>query len=164
MHYELTDQFIVATDAEQTWRFFSDAENLPAITPPWLKFTVRTPTPIVLQHDSLIDYTIRVMGLPVRWRTQIIDWTPPRQFIDLQIRGPYALWRHQHLFAPVEQGTHCSDRVIYRVPTPVLGRLMHALFVRRQLLEIFRYRREVIGQRLGWVKAVQPDVEIRRIG
>jgi ligand-binding SRPBCC domain-containing protein len=160
MYFQLTDRFVVAADAERTWEFFSSAENLPRITPPWLRFTVQTPGPILLQNDSLIEYTIRWMGLPIHWRTRIIDWQPTRQFIDLQIRGPYRLWHHQHTFAPVPDGTECSDRVIYALPFAPLDRLAHALTVRRQLLSIFRFRREVIARELGWTRGVQQDVEI----
>lgn len=161
MFYELTDHFIVAADLAKTWEFFSAAGNLPAITPPWLNFTIRTPEPIVLKQDAQLDYTIHWMGLPIRWRTRIIDWSPPRQFIDLQIRGPYALWHHQHRFTPTDSGTDCTDRVIYRVPGPVINRLLHATIIRRQLLGIFRFRRKVIEEKLGMIATVQQDVTIK---
>jgi ligand-binding SRPBCC domain-containing protein len=163
MFYELTDHFVVAAPPDKTWDFFGRAENLPAITPPWLGFTIHTPAPITIGPDSLLDYTIRWAGLPIRWRTRIIDWSPPRQFIDLQVRGPYALWHHQHTFEPVADGVECRDRVIYKLPVPGVSRLVHAAIVKRQLLGIFRYRREVIGRELGWVRAVQPDVEVGRL-
>ena len=163
MLYELTDHFIVRADLPRAWAFFSSAENLPAITPTWLGFTIDTPAPIVIGQDSMLDYTIRWAGLPVKWKTRIIDWSPPHSFIDLQIRGPYALWHHQHRFESGEEGTICTDRVIYRLPFGPLGRIAHAAMVRRQLLEIFRYRRTIIGRELGWVRAVQADVEVRPI-
>ena len=165
MFYELTDHFIVRAGTEQTWQFFSDAENLPAITPPTLGFRVVTPTPITIGNDSLLDYEIRWLGVPLRWRTRIIDWDPPRQFIDLQVRGPYTLWHHQHRFEPSAggEGTECRDRVIYKLPLPLVGRATHALVVRKQLLAIFRFRRKVIGERLGWVRAVQDDVQVRSL-
>ena len=162
MDYELTDHFAVAANIDRCWSFFGNAENLPLITPPWLKFTIAMPEPpLAIAQDAVLDYTIRWMGVPVRWRTKIIDWSPPRQFIDLQIRGPYALWHHQHRFEPIDGGVRCFDRVIYRLPVPVVGRVVHAAVVRKQLLEIFRYRRKVIGENLGLLRAVQEDVEIR---
>lgn len=163
MHYELTDRFVVRSTPEETWAFFSQAKNLPDITPPWLNFTVTTPGSLEITQDSVIDYTIRWLGIPVKWRTLIIDWSPLRQFIDLQIRGPYALWHHQHTFTPVADGVECADRVIYRLPASFLGGVMHAAIVRKQLTQIFQYRRRIIGERLGWVRAVQPDVRIGRL-
>lgn len=163
MYHELTDHFVVASSPEKTWRFFSSAENLPRITPASLGFKILTPSPIAIGSDSLLDYTIRWAGIPIRWRTRIIDWSPPNQFIDLQIRGPYTLWHHQHTFKPVADGVECTDRVIYKVPVPIVGRIVNALVVKRQLLSIFRFRRTIIGQDLGWVRAVQPDVIIRNL-
>jgi ligand-binding SRPBCC domain-containing protein len=161
--YALTDQFVVAASPAETWRFFSAAESLPLITPPWLAFTMRMPGTIDIAQDTLLDYTIAWLGIPVRWRTRIIDFSPPRQFIDLQIQGPYALWHHQHTFEPVAGGVLCRDRVIYQLPFGPLGRITHALLVRRQLGAIFRYRRRVIARELGWVRAVQDDIEIRAV-
>lgn len=164
MHYELTDRFVVAASPEKAWAFFSSADNLPAITPPWLDFTIDTPRPVTIGPGAVLDYTIRWAKLPVRWRTLIVDWEPPARFVDLQLRGPYALWHHTHTFAPVDGGVECSDKVIYRLPVPGVGRAVHALLVKQQLLAIFRYRREVIGRELGWVRAVQEDVKIRALG
>ena len=160
MYYELTDRFQVSSGIDRVWSFFSAAENLPLITPPWLRFQVRTQESSAIRQDFILDYTIRWLGVPVRWRTKIIDWSPPRQFIDLQVRGPYALWLHQHTFTETADGVECRDRVVYRLPVPVVGRVVHAAVVRRQLLDIFRFRRKVVGEHLGWVRAVQEDVEI----
>jgi ligand-binding SRPBCC domain-containing protein len=162
VYYELTDRFEVPASPDDVWAFFSRAENLADITPPWLNFTVETPSPITLHRGALIDHTIRWLGVPIRWRTKIIDWSPPRQFIDLQLRGPYALWHHQHTFKPTDHGTVlCSDHVTYKLPGGPLGRLAQPLMVKRQLLEIFRFRRDVIGKRLGGIQPLA-DVEIRR--
>lgn len=163
MYYELTDRFIVRADLDRTWRFFSMAENLPRITPPWLNFTVQTPAPITIGPESVLDYTIRWAGVPIRWRTLITDWRPPMGFEDLQIKGPYTMWLHQHRFEPSDEGVICSDRVIYKLPGGPIGRLANTLTVRRQLTDIFRYRRQVITEDLGWVRAVQEDVQVKRI-
>ena len=166
MVYELTDHFEVAADVDRCWQFFGSAENLPLITPPWLRFTIAMPAPLpAIGPESGLDYTIRWMGVPVQWRTRIIDWSPPHQFIDLQIRGPYGLWHHQHTFTPLPDGggVRCFDRVIYQLPVPGVRRAVHALVVRKQLIEIFRFRRKVIGKHLGWARAVQEDVEIRSL-
>src|SRR5688572_12253434 len=162
MYYELTDHFDVASDAQRCWEFFGSAANLPLITPPWLNFQIAMPTPLpAIEQDAVLDYTIRWLGVKVGWRTKIIDWSPPRQFVDFQVRGPYALWHHQHRFEPLDGGgggggggggVRCFDRVIYQLPVPLVRRVVHAAVVRRQLLEIFRYRRKVIGEHLGGLR------------
>jgi ligand-binding SRPBCC domain-containing protein len=161
--YELTDEFVVGAELGRTWEFFSRSQNLSRITPPWLGFRNVT-VPERVGEDSLMDHTIRWAGVPVRWRTRIVEWEPMRQFVDLQVRGPYAMWHHRHRFEAVPDGTRCEDRVLYRLPMGVVGRAVHALLVRGQLLEIFRYRRRVIGESLGWVRAIRPDVGIRPVG
>jgi hypothetical protein len=160
VYYELSDRFEVKTNLAETWSFFSTAENLPLITPPQLRFTVTTPRPIRIQRDTILDYVVRPFSFPLKWKTRIIDWSPPRQFIDLQIKGPYALWHHQHRFSDSPGGTLCEDRVIYRLPFGPLGRLFHPVTVLRQLLDIFRFLRRVIAEKLGWVRAVQKDMKI----
>ena len=162
MIYQLTDQFVVKSDLEQTWDFFSKAENLPRITPAWMRFEIKTPPPINIRQDTILDYAIHWMGIPMGWKSQIIDWSPPRQFIDLQLRGPYELWHHQHTFTASEEGTICTDRVTYKVPGWIVGRMMNAMIVRRQLTGIFEYRRTVIAKELGMVREIQP-VKIKSV-
>jgi ligand-binding SRPBCC domain-containing protein len=163
VYYQLTDSFEVRANIDQCWQFFGDAKNLPRITPPWLGFSIEDAPPAGIVQDSVLNYTIRWCGIPIRWRTRIIDWSPPHQFIDLQVRGPYALWHHQHTFRPTESGVLCMDRVVYQLPVPVIRRVAHALLVKPQLIEIFNYRRKVIAEHLGWVRAVQEDVRVERI-
>ena len=124
---------------DEVFAYFSGAHNLQAITPPWLKFEVLTPAPIDLKPGALIDYRIRVHGLPIRWRTEITEWNPPHRFVDVQLHGPYTLWHHTHAFEERDGGTLCTDAVRYR---PRGGVLMNWLFVRRDVERIFAYRRE----------------------
>jgi ligand-binding SRPBCC domain-containing protein len=130
----------------EVFPFFADARNLEALTPAWLKFEVLTPAPVELCRGALIDYRIRVHGLPIRWRTEIAEWDPPRQFVDVQLRGPYTLWHHTHTFEERDGGTLCRDRVRYR---PRGGALIHWLFVRRDVERIFQYRQQRLAARFG---------------
>ena len=124
---------------DEVFAFFADARNLETLTPPWLKFEVLTPAPIAMRPGTLIDYRIRVHGFPSRWRTEITAWDPPHRFVDVQLRGPYTLWHHTHIFEERAGGTLCLDHVRYR---PRGGALVHWLFVRRDVERIFRYRQE----------------------
>jgi ligand-binding SRPBCC domain-containing protein len=129
---------------ERAFAFFGDARNLEAITPPWLRFRVVTPDPIAMRRGALIDYRLRLHGLPLRWRTRIDAWEPPHRFVDSQLRGPYALWEHTHTFAPAGAGVVMSDRVRYALP-----RFAPAWFVRRDLDRIFDYRARAIAEGVG---------------
>ncbi len=139
----------LARPVKEVFEFFSDAYNLEALTPPLLQFQVLTPAPIVLQAGALIDYKLRIHGLPLRWRTRIDLWNPPYEFVDLQLRGPYKLWRHRHTFLEQRGGTTMIDHVDYELPFGPLGRLVHAVKVRRDVETIFDYRAKVIGDRFA---------------
>ena len=124
---------------DEVFPFFSEARNLELLTPPWLKFEVLTPAPIVMRPGTLIDYRIKIHGIPIRWRTEITEWDPPLRFVDVQLSGPYTLWHHVHTFIEHDGGTLCRDEVRYR---PRGGALMNWLFVRADVERIFRYRQE----------------------
>ena len=121
--------------------FFADARNLEAITPPLLRFRVVTPDPIAMQVGTLIQYRLRLRGVPVNWLTTIQEWEPPHRFVDVQLRGPYALWHHTHdLEDDGAGGTIMRDTVRYAIGFGPFGELAQRLFVARDLEAIFDFR------------------------
>jgi ligand-binding SRPBCC domain-containing protein len=145
IHEFTSEQWLPVARAE-LFPFFADAANLQEITPPWLDFRVATPQPLAMRVGALIDSRLKVRGIPLRWRSEITAWEPPRRFIDEQRRGPYRLWIHEHLFEQREGGTMITDRVRYAVPG---GALINWLFVRRDLVRIFAHRTTALGRRFG---------------
>ncbi len=127
---------------EEVFDFYSDAFNLERLTPPFLKFRVLTPPPIVMREGVVIDYRLRLRGFPVRWRSRITLWEPPRLFVDEQVRGPYRLWRHRHVFEEVDGGTLAVDSVEYAVPG---GALVNRFLVEPDLKRIFDYRQSKLA-------------------
>ena len=141
---------ILPKPRSEVFAFFADAGNLERITPPFLGFQILTPLPISMKSGAIIEYRIRLFGVPMRWRTRIDSWTPETSFVDVQERGPYALWHHTHSFEELEGGrTRMIDRVVYRAPLGVLGSFARWLFIARTLDRIFDYRYEVIEQIFG---------------
>jgi hypothetical protein len=144
MHTLERSQFIAAP-VDDLFAFFSNAANLEAITPPWLGFKMLTPGPVAIEGGTILEYGLRVHGVPLRWRSLISRWNPPSGFVDEQLSGPYRTWVHEHVFEPVEGGTLMCDTVRYELPLGALGRLVERFWVRRDLARIFDYRAEKIA-------------------
>jgi len=130
----------------EVFPIFADAGNLDLLTPPWLRFEILTPRPIEMKVGALIDYRLRLRGLPIRWRTRINEWEPLVRFVDEQVRGPYRLWHHTHTFVERAGGTLVGDRVRYAVPG---GALVNTLFVQRDVARIFAYRQQKLAELLA---------------
>jgi hypothetical protein len=133
----------------EVFAFFADAANLEALTPPFLAFHIESALPIDMRPGAIIDYRLKLHGVPVRWRTVIESFEPGVRFVDTQARGPYRVWHHEHRFRDTEDGgTEVIDDVHYELPLPPFGRIAHP-FVRRELRRVFDYRRQVIAERFG---------------
>jgi ligand-binding SRPBCC domain-containing protein len=127
---------------EEVYLFFSRPENLQVLTPAWLQFRM-VEAPAALAAGSLIRYRLSWHGLPIRWTTEISAWNPPHGFVDREVKGPYALWNHEHWFVEHEGGTTMRDRVAYALPFGWIGRLAHGA-VRRDLETMFDFRAEAM--------------------
>lgn len=143
--FRLSCEQWVPQQRDKVFEFFSDAFQLEALTPPWLNFVVLTPRPIQMSAGRLIDYRLRLHGIPLRWQSRIDTWEPPVRFVDMQTRGPYKRWHHEHVFEEVDGGTLCRDVIHYSVPG---GWLVERFLVRPDLLKIFTYRRNQLPQLL----------------
>jgi len=140
IHALIREQELVGTP-DEAFGFFGDARNLEAITPPLLRFTVITPAPIPMAVGTLIEYRLRVHGLPIRWQTLIQEWVPGERFVDVQLRGPYALWHHTHTFEALPgDRTLMRDIVRYAIGFGPLGQVAHRAFVARDVAAIFDHR------------------------
>ncbi|TSA20416.1 CDP-paratose 2-epimerase [bacterium] len=140
----LKRQQLIRQPLEETFSFFSHPENLAMLTPASLEFQMLTPAPIEMKEGAVIDYTVRPFIFPLRWTTFITDFKPPHRFADLQLRGPYAYWHHAHTFTETDDGTMMTDEIHYALPFGLLGKIAHALFVRRQLDMIFDFRKATL--------------------
>jgi ligand-binding SRPBCC domain-containing protein len=144
--FSLHSEIRLRKPLEEVFAFFADARNLERLTPPWLHFEVLTPGPVVMRPGTLIDYRIRLHGMPLRWQSEITAWEPPFRFADEQRRGPYRRWIHQHLFHADGEGTIAEDQVEYAV---LGGSLVNRFFVAPDLAHIFAYRRQKLEETFG---------------
>ena len=141
--FQLVAEQTLPGSREDVFSFFADAFQLERITPGWLHFAVLTSPPLDIQTGTLIDYRLRLHGLPVRWKTRIRDWEPPFRFVDEQLKGPYRRWHHEHIFLEAGSNTVVRDIVDYRVPG---GALVHGLFVKHDLRKIFQFRQAALSR------------------
>jgi ligand-binding SRPBCC domain-containing protein len=144
---QLTARLELPVDRATVFAFFADAANLGAVTPPELHFRILTPQPIPMAAGTLIDYQIKLWGVPLNWRTRIAEWSPSDSFVDEQLRGPYKTWVHTHRFLDIPGGTLIEDEVLYSLPFGLLGSLVAPL-VRRQLDRIFAHRTKRVRELL----------------
>jgi ligand-binding SRPBCC domain-containing protein len=142
----LERQLLIPASRERLFPFFADARNLERMTPPALRFRILTSGAIEMRAGAIIDYELRLSGVPFRWRTVIEIWEPPARFVDVQAKGPYAHWRHTHTFDEAPGGTLMRDRVDYALPLGPLGAIARRLFVARRLDDIFAFRSQVIQE------------------
>ena len=133
----------------EVFDFFSKAENLQELTPAWLHFHILDVKPSPVRKGTLIKYSLRWRILPIRWTTEIVEWEPPHRFVDVQLKGPYKLWHHEHRFAAEGNGTRIFDEVQYALPFGPLGKIAHAVKVKKDVENIFAYRNEVIHRLFG---------------
>lgn len=127
---------------DEAWSFFSTPENLKVITPDHLGFEITSNTSLEKMYSGqLISYKVKpVLGIPLNWVTEIKNVVDKNYFIDEQRFGPYKFWYHEHWFKKTENGVLMTDRVTYALPFGILGRFGNAVFVKKQLADIFDYR------------------------
>ncbi len=141
--FEFKTEQLLPRPLDQVFPFFSDPRNLQAITPPWLDFEITTKGDLQMREGLVIDYRLRIRGIPLRWRSEITIWQPPRRFVDEQRTGPYRFWIHEHTFEAIGNSTRIGDYVQYGVPG---GVLVQRLFVARDVARIFEFRRAKLEQ------------------
>jgi ligand-binding SRPBCC domain-containing protein len=131
---------LIRKPLEEVFQFFSKAENLNLLTPPELEFKILTPLPIKMGVGTLIDYRIKLNGIPFNWKTEISKWKENECFEDQQLKGPYRIWHHTHAFKAVAGGTEMTDTVKYLSPGWFLEPIIQALFIKKKVEAIFDYR------------------------
>ncbi|HUV29610.1 MAG TPA: SRPBCC family protein [Acidobacteriota bacterium] len=157
--YSIRREQFVQRSLDDVFRMFERPEDLSLITPPSMDFILLSPRPIEKKAGTLMDFAVRVFGVRFHWMAMITDYQRPYRFVDVQIKGPYTFWHHTHLFDESEKGTNIVDEVRYVLPFGILGRLLHALLVRRRIERIFDYRAKVIARNFALQsdQAAAPD-------
>ena len=143
--YYRTEQFL-PVDINEAWDFFSSAKNLALITPPELDFKILTDlNGQEIYEGMLISYTVKpLLGIPLRWETEICKVEKPFSFTDRQRKGPYKLWEHTHSYIQINHGVLMIDEVKYQLPFGFIGNIAHSIIVRKKIEDIFTFRKQVL--------------------
>jgi len=145
---------------KESWEFFSKPENLKILTPKHLGFVIKNSQDLsVMYEGQVIAYTIYpFLGIPVEWVSEITHVEENRYFIDRQQLGPYKYWHHEHRFEPLKNGVEMVDIVYYEMPFGILGKALHFMKIRRDIEEIFIYRRSVLEKMFGTYHQELPGI------
>jgi ligand-binding SRPBCC domain-containing protein len=141
--FSLRTELWLPQSRDEIFEFFADPHNLDRLTPAWLQFKILTPAAIAMRQGAVLDYRLRIHGMPIRWQSEISLWDPPNRFVDRQTKGPYSLWVHEHTFAPHNGGTLVGDNVEYAVPG---GTIVQRLLVAPDIARIFAYRHKILEE------------------
>ncbi|MEQ7800033.1 SRPBCC family protein [Pedobacter sp. ASV1-7] len=146
MIYQLKRSQQLYCDIQTAWDFFSSPHNLSRITPKEMGFVVLSDlSKGDIYKGMIIDYTVSpVLGIPLKWQTEITEVNYQKSFTDFQKKGPYKLWRHHHEFIPNQNGVLMVDTVDYELPFGIIGKMAHSLMVKKKLEHIFDYRNQVL--------------------
>lgn len=148
--YKLERSQDVAASLGEVWRFFSNPENLALITPPWLGFRIISGAGREIHEGMMIKYSVSpLFGIPLTWVTEITEVEEPGRFVDEQRRGPYSLWRHEHIFKEKDGATEVKDVISYALPLGPLGRIVHAFDTKKRLGRIFDFRQNYVERKFG---------------
>lgn len=146
-HYIYKTEQILPIQLDKAWEFFSSPNNLALLTPKEMDFKVLKNPGDHIYNQMIIDYTVKpLLGIPLHWRTEILDVEEMVEFTDIQLRGPFKLWKHRHQFVTTTDGVLVKDLVHYELPFSIIGQLVHSLFIRKRIEEIFSYRKQVLEQ------------------
>jgi ligand-binding SRPBCC domain-containing protein len=128
---------LVARPPLVVFDFCCRGENLVQIFPGRLTATRKTRETVARPGGEYsFRYWIRSF-IPTRWDVRIERFDEGREFVDVQVRGPFRVWRHLHTFEPVEGGTECADVVEYAT---FLGKRLDRTLVRAEIARVFVHR------------------------
>ncbi len=138
---------------EEAWEFLSNPKNLKVITPDYMGFKTLSGDDRPMFAGQIIQYIVTpVIGIPMKWVTEITHVQDKKYFVDEQRFGPYALWHHKHFLKEIPGGVEMEDIVDYKVPMGILGQMVHPFLVKPKLKEIFDFRRQKLIELFGEFK------------
>lgn len=151
--YRLHTKQKLPISIETAWKFLSDPKNLETITPDSMGFKTISGDDRAIFPGQIIQYVVKpLLGIPMKWVTEITHVVDQKYFVDEQRFGPYALWHHKHFLKEIPGGVEMEDLVDYKLPMGILGQIVHPFLVKPKLKEIFEYREQKLIDLFGEFK------------
>lgn len=133
----------IAAPVEAVFAFHERPDALELLTPPWQRVRV-VRREGGLRAGAVVEFRIVVLGpLSLRWVAEHVEYRRHELFVDEQREGPFAAWRHRHLFERDGDGTRLTDSIEYGLRGGRVAEWAGGWFVERQLRRMFAYRHEV---------------------
>ncbi|WP_396211221.1 cell division inhibitor [Flavobacterium sp.] len=151
--YTLHSKQNLPISLDEAWEFLSNPKNLKVITPEYMGFKTLSGDDREMFPGQIIQYIVTpVLGIPMKWVTEITHVKDKKYFVDEQRFGPYDLWHHKHFLKEIAGGVEMEDIVDYKVPMGIIGQLVHPFLVKPKLNEIFEFRRKKLIELFGEFK------------
>lgn len=140
---------LVNASVDDVWDFISSPANLKEITPDHMGFDITSgDVPDKMYPGMIISYKVSpLLGIKMNWVTEIKNVVSKSFFVDEQRVGPYKMWHHQHHIEPHGNQTMMHDIITYIPPMGFLGRIANVLLIRKNLNDIFAYRKQALEKR-----------------
>jgi ligand-binding SRPBCC domain-containing protein len=134
--------------ATEVFEFLRQTANLIRVSPPELHMTLAE-GPALIELGSRLVIQARRWGIPQRMVSKITAYQANVSFEDTQLEGPFKRWVHSHVLEMVIGGTRVVDRIVYDPPGGLLGLVMTAGAIERELRWVFDHRRKALAELLG---------------
>jgi ligand-binding SRPBCC domain-containing protein len=148
--YQIKTKQKLPISSKEAWQFLSNPNNLAEITPKYMNFKILSGADRPIFAGQIIQYKVTpVLGIALKWVTEITHVKENEYFVDEQRFGPYSLWHHKHFIKEINGGIEMEDIVDYKIPFGILGQIAHPLFVKNKLRQIFKFREKKLIKLFG---------------
>jgi ligand-binding SRPBCC domain-containing protein len=136
----------------EVFDFFAQPANLLRISPPDLNMKLLE-GPARVQLGSRLVFTGRRWGVSQKIVSEVTSFELNVLFADEQREGPFKKWHHWHRFESVSGGTLIRDEIEFEPPGGLMGMMMNAQAIERDLKGIYEYRSQKLREILGDLRA-----------
>lgn len=130
---------IMKTTMEKMIAFHEDPNALRNLTPPPIFMQLHEDNRTSNTEGDL-KFTLWFVFIPIKWHAEHQEGPTKTSFADMQLSGPMAYWRHEHIFEEVEGGIKLTDRVTLAHQAGIKGLLTRLMFDGLPLQILFFYR------------------------